>query len=147
MDHSLFFREWTWDGRGEYIDHVRRSILFEGVVNTFHEGDLWYHAGRMTLTPREGAPVSFENRYEIVPFKIGKPETTWMSLNLDLGILNGRFVVVERAILSFCRSENGLFTGYETFVQVDRDRYETWGTLFREKERISSWTLKLIRKG
>jgi len=145
MDHTLLFQEWTWDSRGEYIDDRGKSIPFEGTVKTFHENHLWFHEGRMTLTPAGGPPVSFENRYEIIPFEKGKTATSWTTLNPDIGILAGRFVIVNEAILSFCRSENGLFTGCETLVRIDSETYKNWGTLFREKERISSWSLRLKR--
>jgi len=50
---------------------------------------------------------------------------------------------VNEAILSFCRSEDGLFTGHEAFVRIDGDTYGNWGTLFRGNERLSSWSLRL----
>ena len=146
MDHTFLFQEWTWNGRGEYIDDTGKSLPFEGTARTFHEDDLWFHEGRMTLTPAGGQPVSFENRCEILPFEKGKTETSWTTLNPDLGILTGRFVIVKEALLSFCRSENGLFTGYETLVRIDSETYDNWGTLFRGTDRISSWTLRLRRR-
>jgi len=146
MDHTLFFQEWTWDSRGEYMDDTGQILPFTGISRTFHENDLWFHEGKMTLTPAGGPPVAVESRLEIVPFEKGKPTTPWTALNPGLGILAGRFTVIHEAILSSCRSENGLFSGCETFLRIDGDTYHNWGTLFREKERISSWTLRLRRK-
>jgi len=146
MDHSLFFREWTWDGRGKYIDDKGQIMPFEGTARTFHEEGLWLHEGKMTLTPVEGPPLSIVNRQEVLPFEKETMITEWTTRNPHLGILTGHLVIVNEAILSLCRSENGLFTGCETFLRIDDEMYGSWGTLFRQGERISSWTLRFRKK-
>jgi hypothetical protein len=143
MEHTLFFQERKWTGSGEYIDETGRSIPFEGMARTVHGDDLWFHEVKMTLSPGDGPTLTFENRYDIVPFQKGKVETVWTSSNPSLGFLTGRFVVVNEAILSFCSSENGVFTGHEVLVKIDDTRYGNWGTLFRKHDRISSWSLRL----
>lgn len=143
MEHIFLFQEREWTGRGEYLDGTGKSIPFEATVKTIHEDDLWLHGGRMTLSPDDVPPLTFENWYEIEPFRDGKGETVWTSRNPSLGVLAGRFVIVNEAILSFCRSEDGLFTGHEAFVRIDGDTYGNWGTLFRGNERLSSWSLRL----
>jgi len=143
MEHTFFFQEREWTGTGEYVDGTGAKIPFGGTARTVHTEDLWFHEGRMTLSPPGGPPMTFENRCEIVPFREGKGETAWTSRNPSLGLLTGRFVIANEAILSFCSSENGIFTGYEVFVQLDGVTYGNWGTLFRGNERLSSWSLRL----
>lgn len=143
MEHIFLFQEREWTGRGEYLDGTGKSIPFEGMVKTIHEEDLWLHGGRMTLSPDDGPPLTFENWYEIEPFRKGKGDTVWTSRNPSIGFLTGRFVIVNEAILSFCRSKDGLFTGHEVFIRIDGGTYENRGTLFRGDERLSSWSLRL----
>jgi hypothetical protein len=87
--------------------------------------------------------VKIYNRYEIVPFKEGRYITTWESLNPDLGTLLGRFVIVDDAIISTCRSKNGEYAGTDFLLKVSDVHYKNRGVFFKGSDKLSSWSIDL----
>jgi hypothetical protein len=91
--------------------------------------------------------MEFQNRYEIQPFFPGRDHTTWRSFNPDLETLVGRFIVVEDSITSPWRSESGLYWGTEFLIQVSAVEYRGRGHAFKGDEKLSSWSVRMVRKG
>ena len=143
--HTFLFQEGLWEVRGEYVDEAMTCCVFRGETRVSHLREAWFNEGRMTIETG-GKAIAFENRYRIVPFAERADITAWESDNPALGTLRGHFIVVGDAILSSCRSPDSRYTGTEFFLQESPDRYINRGALFSAGEKISSWSLTLVKK-
>jgi len=142
VQHTFLFQEGLWIAGGLYFDDRDRSLPLEGKTRVTHLQGLWINEGAMEL--KSGADsVIIHNRYEIIPFEEDSAMTTWKSSNPATGPLLGRFVLVENAILSACRSESGNFTGSEFLLKLSDEHYLNRGVFFRGEEKLSSWSVEL----
>jgi len=142
--HSFLFREGLWSVEGVYFDDSGRSIPLEGKTRVTHLPRLWVNEGALELKPAEGSIV-IHSRYEVTPFEEGLSTTSWKSSNPAVGELTGSFILVDDAILSVCRSGDGLFGGSEFILRVDDEQYLNRGAFLRKNERLSSWSV-ILRK-
>ena len=142
MKHTFLFIEGIWIARGHYFDDADRALPFEGMTKVTHTDKLWLNEGEIEIKVGD-KPIKIYNRYEIVPFKEGRYITTWESLNPDLGTLLGRFVIVDDAILSTCRSKNGEYAGIDFLLKVSDVHYKNRGVFFKGSDKLSSWSIDL----
>ncbi|WP_092476202.1 hypothetical protein [Desulfotruncus arcticus] len=71
--------------------------------------------------------------------------TTWQSYNPALGLLIGKFMVIEDTILSTYVSEDGDYSGPESLVKISDNLYKTKGFAFKGNSKLSSWSVELIK--
>ncbi|MGD9202520.1 MAG: hypothetical protein PVI26_13235 [Chitinispirillia bacterium] len=90
-----------------------------GETKISHEVDSWVLDGFMELSL--DMPVRFTNQYSIEPVEKGKDFTFWSSINLALGKLLGKFMIIGDTILSSYTSEDGQYSGSVCLIFVDRD--------------------------
>jgi len=90
-------------------------------------------------------PVRFYNTYSIAPISDQTDYTQWTSENPDLGKLIGKFMIVGDTILSSYISENGLYSGAESLLKIDDNKYLNRGFAFHGKKKLSSWEVTLER--
>jgi len=114
-----------------YFDDSGRSIPLEGKTRVTHLHRLWVNEGALELKPAEGSIV-IHSRYEVTPFEEGLSTTSWKSSNPAVGELTGSFILVDDAILSVCRSGDGLFGGSEFILRVDDEQYLNRGAFLRK---------------
>ena len=145
MRHTFLFQEGIWIALGFYFDDKDRALPLEGMTRITHREGLWINEGEMEINAGD-KPIKFSNRYEIVPLEEGKNHTTWESLNPDLGILLGRFVIVDDTIISTCRSKSSDYTGTEFLLRVSGVQYQNRGVLFKGSDKLSSWSVDLQKK-
>ena len=140
--HTFLFQEGLWVAGGIYFDDRDHPLPLEGKTRVSHLEGLWVNEGAMEL--KSGAnPLIIHNRYEIIPFQEGSTVTTWKSSNPAAGLLLGRFVIVEDAILSACLSENGDFSGSELLLKITDTHYLNRGVFLKGDEKLSSWAVEL----
>ena len=142
MKHTFLFLEGIWIAQGHYLDDMDRALPLEGKTRIMHMEGLWINEGEMEIKAGD-KPIKIYNRYEIVPFKVGRYITTWESLNPDLGTLLGQFVVVDDTLISTCCSKNGEYTGTEFLLKVSDMHYKNRGVFFKGNDKISSWNIDL----
>jgi hypothetical protein len=145
MKHTFLFQEGYWNAEGYYFDDMERPLPLTGTTRITHLDGLWVNEGEMEINAGNKF-IKIYNRYEIVPFRAGKNQTTWESRNPDLGILLGRFVIVDDAILSTCRAKSSGYTGTEFLLKVTETHYKNRGVLFKESDKLSSWCVDLRRE-
>jgi len=144
MMHSFLLQEGVWIARGHYLDDMERMLTIEGTVSITHLEGLWLNEGEAEIRMAEN-PVKICSRYEIIPFEEGRNQTTWESVNPDLGILRGQVIIVADAIISTCRSEKGEYTGAEFHIKVSDVHYKNRGILLKGNDKLSSWSADLKR--
>ncbi len=142
MKHTFLFLEGIWIARGHYFDDMDRALPLEGMTRVTHTDKLWLNEGEMEIKAGD-KPIKIYNRYEIVPFKEDRYVTTWESLNPDLGILLGRFIIVDDTIMSTCRSKNGDYSGTEIILKANDMHYKNRGVFFKGSKKLSSWSIDL----
>lgn len=142
MKHTFLFQEGIWIAQGHYFDDMDRALPLEGMTRIMHLEALWINEGEMEIKAGDN-PITMYNRYEIIPFREGGNETTWESLNPDIGTLLGRFVIVDDAIISTCRSQSGGFSGSEFLLKVSDTHYKNRGVLLKGHDKLSSWSVDL----
>ncbi|MEN6320507.1 MAG: hypothetical protein ABFD82_17350 [Syntrophaceae bacterium] len=145
MEHTFLFQEGYWNAKGHYFDDTDRPLPLVGTTRITHLDGLWINEGEMEINTGDQS-IKIYNRYEIVPFREGKNQTTWKSLNPDLGTLLGRFVIVDDTILSTCSTKSGGYTGTEFFLRVTETHYKNRGVLFKENDILSSWSVDLRKQ-
>jgi hypothetical protein len=121
---------------------MERILPLEGIVRITHLEGLWLYEGQAEIGMGEN-PVKIHSRYEIIPFEKGKNQTTWESVNPDLGILRGQSIIVADTIISTCRSEKGEYTGAEFHIKVSDVHYKNRGILLKGNDKLSSWSVDL----
>jgi hypothetical protein len=144
VQHTFLFQEGLWIAGGAYFDDRDNALPLEGKTRVTHLEGLWINEGAMELKSGAGALI-IHNRYEIIPFPEGGAVTAWKSSNPAAGLLLGRFVIVENAILSACRSEKGDFSGSEFLLKINDAHYVNRGVFLRGDAKLSSWAVELKR--
>jgi hypothetical protein len=142
MEHTFLFSEGSWVAKGTYSGADGKTIPMEGISKITHTKNLWRNDSSMKiLLP---TPVHLNNVYEIQPFS--SDWTIWRSHNPSLGYLKGKFMVVGDCILSGYSSENGIYSGVETMIQLSPTQYRCWGMAFMSGEKLSSWMAIMNKK-
>jgi hypothetical protein len=142
MTHTFLLQEGVWIARGHYFDDMDRILPLEGMVRITHLEGLWLNEGEAEIRMGEN-PVKVHSRHEIIPFEEGKNQTTWESVNPDLGILLGQSIIVADTIISTCRSDKGEYTGAEFHIKVSDVHYKNRGILLKGNDKLSSWNVDL----
>ena len=142
MEHTFLFQEGIWIARGYYFDDKDRALPLEGMTRITLKEGLWINVGEMEIKAGDKS-IKFSNRYEIVPLEEGKSQTTWESLNPDLGTLLGRFIIVDDTILSTCHAKSGGYAGTEFLLKVSDTHYKNRGVLLKGNDKLSSWSMDL----
>ena len=142
MMHTFLLKEGVWIARGHYFDDMERILPLDGMVRITHLEGLWLNEGETEIKMGEN-PIKIHNRYEIIPLEEGKNQTTWESVNPDLGILLGQLIIVADTIISTCRSEKGEYTGAEFHLKVNDVHYKSRGILLKGNDKLSSWSVDL----
>jgi len=145
MQHTFLFQEGFWSARGYYFDDMDRALPLTGMARITHLEGLWINEGEMEMNAGD-KPIKIYTRYEIIPFREGRNQTTWESLNPDLGTLLGQFVVVDDAIISTCHAKSGGYTGAEFLLKISNTHYQNRGVLFKGNDKLSSWSVDLRKE-
>jgi len=141
MRHTFLFQEGLWLADGSYFDETNRSFPFTGRTEVTHSENLWFLNGRMEILAEK--TISIENNYMITPFREGSDMTSWESENPALGILRGRFYLVDDSILSTCVSGSGAYAGTEFLLKKGESNYLNRGVFTDGTRRLSSWVVEL----
>ncbi len=141
--HTFLFTETLWTAAGLYILADGRRVDCEGWTRIIHNADVWVNDGAMKLLLPE--PVEFQNRYEFSPLTAGATVAEWRSINPGLGVLHGRFIIVEDSIISPWESEDGKWRGWEFILQTDAFRYLSRGCIMQGEVLAGSWVMELSR--
>jgi hypothetical protein len=141
MAHSFLFREGSWRAAGEYRDGAGLATAVEGETQVRHESGRW--VSESVIRVQSNPPQEHRNRTEVVPFSTGSQSTHWSGENPSIGSLNGRFVVVGDAILSFYASATQRYRGFECMQQKDARHYQVHGAMLDQDKVISTWVLEL----
>lgn len=144
MTHTYLFQEGLWVASGDYFDAASVSSPVKG-HSRVTRGPSWKIECFMQLMT--DARLTFENNYQVLPFAPGADSTMWTAHNPAIGELNGRFFIIDDAILSIYASADGQFTGSEFLLRQDDDHYLNRGALFQQQNRVSAWSVKLTRAG
>jgi len=144
MEHTLLLQEGKWIAKGSYIDGDTNVMAFQGELVTTHGNKMWNHSTKMHLVTGN-TRLEVQTSCDIIPFIKGNDTTTWNSDNPGIGILSGKFVVVDDSILSVCHCDTGEFEGTEYFLKVNDSYYKNRGTLTRKRAKLSSWVMELTR--
>jgi hypothetical protein len=142
MMHTFLLQEGVWIARGHYFDDMERILPLDGMITITHLEGLWLNEGEAEIKMGEN-PVKIHSRHEIIPLEEGKNQTTWQSVNIDLGILRGQVIIVADTIISTCRSENGEYNGAEFHIRVSDVNYKNRGILLKGNDKLSSWSVDL----
>ena len=129
MEHTFILQAGGWAIEGEFIDEQGRRAKFEGGTVIRHEAALWHGD---SWSQKTGEPAShFENHYLIQPFLQGAPATTWTCAG-TAGRSTGRFVLVDDALFSCGRSEDGRNEIVECLTQLSENSYRGYSLLIRD---------------
>jgi len=144
VKHTFILEEGRWKASGLFYDEFNNSFPLEAETHTVHNDEEWIHEGVMFVKSKK--PLEINNRYEIIPFIKNKDFTNWVQFNPTLGIITGKFMILDNVILSNYRSETGEYTGTEVLIQIDEKTYLNKGFAFRGNEKLSSWAVKLKKQ-
>ena len=144
LKHTYILEEGVWKASGFYYDEFNNTFPLEAETRTVHKDEEWIHEGNMIVKSEK--PIEISNKYEIIPFKKNQNFTNWVQFNLTLGIITGKFMIVDNVILSNYRSETGEYTGTEVLTQIDEKTYLNKGFAFRGNEKLSSWSAELQKQ-
>jgi hypothetical protein len=141
--HTYLFETSRWKAIGTYYDEDSIPVNVIGETSIDIKSEVWTLDGQMELQLDD--PLKTFNRYLIKPFDVQKDHTTWISDNPALGKLKGKFTIVNDTIISQYQSEGGKYSGTEILLYIDHDQYQSWGVLYGNDIKISSWEVMLER--
>lgn len=141
MTHTFLFQEGRWQAFGVFIDSNGRKVDLTGYADITHASDRWLNHSKMVVALEP--PVTFENRYQIVPLRPGQLETRWSSVNPDVGRLEGFLSVVGDSLMFEYGTDDRLHHGSEYLRQLDGIRYVNRGVFYSGGRRASSWLAEL----
>ena len=140
--HRFLFEEGRWTASGSFLDADGKTHPASGETVATHGADGWTLDG--TLNVHIEPPQSFRNIYRIGSFDEAGC-ASWTSVNAFFGALEGHFVVTGETILSVFRSVDGRCRGVEALRLATDGSYAARGAFFVEGQRLSSWTMTLVR--
>jgi hypothetical protein len=139
--HTFLFQEADWEAEGILLDQDGNESAATGVTRIRHGEDEWRIEGEMTTGLDD--PSVIRNDYTLVPWPGGEDASPWEAVSPVLGLLFGMIAVVGDTILSRFVSEDGEYSGMESFRMIDETTYENRGALFKRDRKISSWRMEL----
>jgi len=142
--HTFLFQEAEWEAEGEFLDQDGKEGAAKGITRIHHDIDEWHVEGEVTIGYCD--PVVVRNVYTLPPWSGGEDASPWESVNPDLGLLFGMIAVVGDTILSRFVSEDGEFSGMESYRMIDNETYENRGAIFKRDQKISSWSMELKKR-
>ena len=143
MAHTYFEDGAVWEAQGLYYDDKCATYPLTGRCGAVRTGAMWSLDGFMDVAFEKEA-VRFTNAYRLQQTE--HPETIrWESFNPALGKLEGTFEVISNKIISCYTSENRVYSGMETLIQIDDDTYENVGISFQNGQWMSAWVVTLKR--
>lgn len=144
MRHTFILQEGDWPFSGDFTDAQGQRSRFEGRTRIRHEAAIWLG---MSYSQKAGEPSSrFENNYRIQPFLPGSLATTW-TCEGTAGRSSGTFVLVEDALFSYGRSEDGRNDIVECLTQLSENSYRAHSMLIRDGALLITMTALLTRVG
>ena len=141
--HTFLFNEGRWEARGSFIDERDNRVSVTGEARITHTKKTWVNEALIRL--EDSKRTGFSNRYEFEPIGGDRKSGRWKSINSAFGGFSGRLVVVGNYLVITFRSDNGDYEGFEYLEMLKENRYRNVGEIFRSEQRISSWTIQLIR--
>ena len=144
LKHTFILEEGVWKASGLFYDEGNNAFTLEAEARTVHYDEEWIHEGSMFVKSEK--PLEINNRYEIIPFPKNKDFTNWVQFNPSLGIITGKFMIVDNVILSNYQSETGEYTGTEVLIQIDAKTYLNKGFALRGNTKLSSWATELQKQ-
>jgi hypothetical protein len=145
MEHTFLFQEGRWVANGNYSDEKNSRRPATGSTMIEHTERGWINAGSMMMLASTGL-VTFENRYEITPFKEGEEFTHFTAENPALGTLSGTLMLAGDSILAVSTSEDGSTIAVESLRMIDDRYYENRGFALKEGRKVGSWELELRKE-
>ena len=144
MGHTFVLQPGEWSFNGDFTDAGGQRASFEGRTLIRHEHGIWTGD---SWSQKTGEPASrFENHYRIQPLAPGALATSWTCVG-TAGRSAGQFVLVEDAMFSCGRSEDGLNEIVECLTQLSADRYSGRSLLIRDGKLFLTMSALLIRAG
>lgn len=141
--HTYLFEAGKWKAIGTYFDEKGLPVNVLGESTLELQQDIWILKGFMEIQLDE--PVKVFNSYQIEPFADDKDHTRWTSENPALGTLTGRFTVVNDTIISQYHTNDRKYSGTEILLFIDDDQYQSWGVVYEDERKMSSWEVMLER--
>lgn len=143
MKHTYFYRTMGWKASGVYYDEEGNPFALAGEVQAIHRDEKWSLQGLMEVL--SDPPVRYTNVYTIFPAEQAAT-LKWESSNPALGTLRGTFEIVGDSIISTYRSDDGVYSGAETLIQIDEKTYYNVGVSFKNGAKMSSWSTDLTAR-
>ncbi len=143
QQHTFLFEEAVWKAAGKYFDDANNEFSMEGMAKISHKDNQWLNEGYMKVLSTE--PQDFFNYYEIEPFNPTNGFTAWTSYNPTLGLLKGKYMIVDDTIISTFESEYSNHSGVEYLLQNDVNTYLNRGFTFMGNKKLASWSIILKR--
>jgi len=140
-DHTFLFEEAVWQVQGKYFDAENNEFEMDGMAKISHKQMHWLNEGYMRVHTKE--PHDFFNFYEITPFGKETDFTNWESYNPSMGLLKGKYMIIDDTIISSFKSEYSSYSGVEYLKKTDSATYQNRGFSFRGEKKLASWSLTL----
>ncbi|MFH1197402.1 MAG: hypothetical protein V1720_17010 [bacterium] len=141
MNHTYLFKEATWKADGHFFDETNKALSIQGETKIIHEENIWHSKSKFKLA--EGGEGEFVLNLEVIPFDVKKGSTSWVSFNQSFGKFYGEIIIEDEYIISVFYSEEGTYSGSEYLHCIDGNHYKNKGVIFKGKEKLSSWSVRL----
>jgi len=139
--HTLLLRQGTWMLRGSYYGIRNTPLPVDGRIIIAHSIGKWTQD--TYIRQMMGSGIETHTRRDIIPFPSGRDYTSWNSRDLELGVLIGKYTVVQDCLIAMFVSESGIYCGTEHFRRISETAYSAIGYIFAAQEKHSSWSLTL----
>jgi hypothetical protein len=141
MRHRYLLDERDWTTEGTVTDADGLTMQATGRAAMRHTPEVWTLESTLTLTGVNSQTV--QQRTSILPMDPRALQTTWRSKQAQLGMLEGRYTLVNDTILSTYATIDQRFHGVEAMVLMSDDRYVQRGALYQGSQLISTWAVLL----
>jgi len=143
MNHTYLFEEAAWKAEGFFFDEANKALSIVGETKILHEKNIWHSNSLFRLA--DGSDGEFSLNLDIAPFDIKKGNTRWTAFNQTFGKFIGEIIIEDEYIISVFYSEDGKYSGSEYLHCIDETLYKNKSVIFKGKEKLSSWSIKLSR--
>lgn len=141
LEHTYLVREGRWKISGQYYNKEGDPTPVEGVAQVVLQEKVWILDAQMQMSGLGSDKIV--NRQVFSPPAPGQTVIPFIAQNPRLGRLEGRYTLVDDAILSHYLSQDGPYSGVETLLQQTHDTYLARGALYDGAQLIAAWAVRL----
>ncbi len=141
--HTFLLNPNNWKATGIFTNSSEETFSVNGIFSISHNNANWILKVHLSSSVETDL---YNPVFVIEPFISNSPFTQWKMSLPPYENMEGRFMIVEKDILSVGNTDDKVISFTEYIRKVSDDFYKSRGFIMQGSKIVSSWNLFLKRK-